>query len=405
MDRASERETQQPGMEREAATNGDGERGSGGRRRERERCRDRHSDRQTDRQTDRQRQRYRERTSDRGLAAILAQDSSCPIPSCMISIPARHGVLLVACLILGVAAGVPRDISNLHPSLVQFLAPALAWIEKEEKENPILRWRHCVELFAGAHEISTAVQGQGLNAIAYDLKYTPCSDWNNIIKNEGFHRAMRLVLEVRPFGTAWAAPVCGPWVFICRHGTGRTVFQPEGDRDVKRVRMSNLMVIHVVIILLVAWYRNLTIFTEQPQGSLMSEFSPMREFISSCMPYSCHTFLGAFGASTPKPVVIRSSTQHIAGLARKRPRDLETLAETKDGKVNGKSSQLKQSAAYPKAFGEAVATIVKKVFEDPSLTEVFWSDAASILAEQVSEEKEKKKKGKKVHKKPSAMRP
>lgn len=144
-----------------------------------------------------------------------------------------------------------------------------------------------------------------MSAIAYDCKYTPFSDWNNIIKNRGFHRALRLVLEVKPFGSVWAAPVCRPWICICLYGIGRTIFELHGDRRSNMVRDFNVMVTHVVIILLVAWYHNLDIFTEQPQGRLMSGLMPMREFIVARLPYSCSTLL-CF-----EPVVIRSTTKDV----------------------------------------------------------------------------------------------
>ena len=271
----------------------------------------------------------------------------------------------------------PRDIHKLHPCRIPFLAPAIVWIEKNE---PVVRWRDCVELFAGQHEITTAVREKGLKGIAYDVKYTPHSDWNNIITDRGFQRALQLVLEVRCFGSVWAAPVCGPWVFICRAGTGRTAWQPEGDRSNKRVKDANVMVIHVVIILLVAWYRNLNMFTEQPQGSLMGEFTPMREFISSCLPLSCSTFLGAFGAPSAKPVLIRSTAMGVQTLARKRPQNLERLADNINGRVNGKSAKLKESSAYPKEFGQYVAAIIKKASLAPSIRELFWDGAANMCA-------------------------
>ena len=142
------------------------------------------------------------------------------------TVPGRWFVAL--CLFQCAAAGLDfvRSLDSLDPMLVPWAISSLEYISQNE---PKKRFRRGVELFVEeASIIISAGKYHHLQAVAYDDKYhDDC--FNNIIKRKGFSRALNLIMEVLPGGNVWAAPVCGPWVFICRKGTGRTKKDAAGD--------------------------------------------------------------------------------------------------------------------------------------------------------------------------------
>lgn len=250
-----------------------------------------------------------------------------------------------------------RSLDDLDTILLPWAIAAQEFIKDNE---PPRRFRQVVELFAGQAEISMAAdQVHHLHTVAFDNKYH-ANGINNIIKRQGFTRAARLIMECLPGASVWAAPVCGPWVFICRKGTQRTKADAHGDLGNPRVRRANVMVMHVVILLLIAWLRNLHLWIEQPVSSLMNYFSPFGEFLRSCVKHNVVTYLGApdFGADTAKPIQVWSSSREVEKLKRNKPKLSKRLVHNADdGSVHGNKSLLKDSSAYPKGFGLAVAHV------------------------------------------------
>ena len=194
-------------------------------------------------------------------------------------------------------------------------------------------------------------------------------------------RAFSLAMRVRPHGTVWGAPKCTDWVFIARHGTGRTKRDPGGNVRVPRVARSNRMTVLVSMLYLLAWMRSCHVFLEHPISSLMVHYSPMQELVSSVMKNSVVTYLGAFKAESVKPVKLWSSTPLIAGLKRTRPSAMAKLVVKKGTSVTGKKDVLRASQAYPNLFGKAVSNIVKKLILEASMDDYFEESMADMLVE------------------------
>jgi hypothetical protein len=215
-----------------------------------------------------------------------------------------------------------------------------------------------VELFAGECAITNGCLGRGLDCKAFDKRFAPIMD---IVTVDGFKLALKYVLSLKPNGCVWAAPECKTWVFIGRKGTGRTSSNPYGHSWKKRIKDANTIADHTIALLTVAWLRGNDFFLEQPTSSLMTYvpyFEALREI---AMKQSCRTYLGSFGARSAKPVDIYSSTDMVKSLARGIPRNMFKLTAGggKSGKrwVTGKRMELSKSAAYPLAFGWAVAAL------------------------------------------------
>ena len=156
----------------------------------------------------------------------------------------------------------------------------------------------------------------------------------------------------------WAAPVCSTWTFIGRATTKRNRLNPAGCSHNNRVRHANRMVICVVILFLCAHARGVHLWLEQPSSTLMDHFSPMMECVRWCLKHKQLVWLSAYGAASSKPLTIWSSSNKVSALSRSKPRSSgpsELFVRGKNGRVTGRQKVLKQSAAYPPAFGHAVA--------------------------------------------------
>ena len=116
----------------------------------------------------------------------------------------------------------------------------------------------------------------------------------------------------------------------------------------------------VVRLLLVAFIRGVQLTIENPLSSLLWMYQPMKTFVHLCCPYQVTTYLGAFGAKTEKGLVLRSSMDSITEVKRKRPKKETLSVRDSNGAVTGKRKDLKQSQAYTRKFGEALATLVKE---------------------------------------------
>ena len=130
-------------------------------------------------------------------------------------------------------------------------------------QEPGVRDLDSLELFSGAMQITRAMQQYGLNSVGYDKKYHK-GDIEDLTSDQGFSRAMSLVLRLKIGGSLWAAPVCSSWTFIGRSSTKRTASRPEGDGFNMRVRNANRMVMLLTMLFLLAVSRGVHCWLEQP---------------------------------------------------------------------------------------------------------------------------------------------
>ncbi len=270
-----------------------------------------------------------------------------------------------------------RSIDRLPPVLVPLLAHMVLIA------GPLLesgqRDLDSVELFAGQQEITKAMLSQGFQSHALDKSYDPLTQ--DLTTAVGFRTALECVCRLRPGGSLWAAPVCSTWGFISRLGTGRSLSNPAGDTNVTRVRNANQQVICVVMLAILAWYRGCHVWVEQPRCSLMAHFSPFQELVAHVLPHRALTHLGAFGASSAKPLQLWSSSPAVHELARPKPKHSEQVLTRRDSRgVHGKRNALCASQAYPKRFGHAVAEVFQHELLGPPATWDFGEEAEAAPA-------------------------
>ena len=198
----------------------------------------------------------------------------------------------------------------------------------------------------------------GQAAVAFDKSYFN-DDTEDITTTRGFNRALRLVLRLKPGASLWAAPVCSSWGFVGRSTTDRSPSNPSGCMFNHRVLNANSMVTIVTVLFLLAYTRGVHCWLEQPTSSLMAAFSPMTEFLTFAMPHRQAVFLGAFGASSQKPLLVWCTSPVVTLLARPKPVHCkQRLCRKVKGRYYGKKADLTGSSAYPAAFGRAVARLM-----------------------------------------------
>ena len=161
--------------------------------------------------------------------------------------------------------------------------------------------------------MTNGVQAQGLQAEAYDKSYDDI--FNDLTTSAGFGVALALVLRIAKHGVLWAAPVCRSWSWMCRSGSKRTELMPGGNSSsTANVEQGNRQARNLTLLFLVAWVRNVNLFLEQPLTSVMKYYTPMKEFLECCMPYSAVSYMQSWGGETSKPLKIWSTTHHVQQL-------------------------------------------------------------------------------------------
>ena len=160
------------------------------------------------------------------------------------------------------------------------------------------------------------------------------------------------------------APECRSWIWCSRSKTFRSKFKPWGDSTKNFVYLANIMVFNLSVLLLVAHIRGVAIFVEQPSSSLLRSYEPFKTFWEYALRHTARTYLGAFGAKTPKPIDIMSNCSDVHKLRRPPPQGLDRLC-SKDSKggVNGKKSMMSSSQSYPSGFGRAVSKVYKNMLK------------------------------------------
>ena len=97
----------------------------------------------------------------------------------------------------------------------------------------------------------------------------------------------------------------------------------------------------ISVLLLVAHIRGVAIFVEQPTSSLLRSFEPFKSFWKYALRHTAPTYLGAFGATTPKPIDIMSNCSEVQKLKRPSPKGLDRLtSKGSNGAVNGKKNMM-----------------------------------------------------------------
>ena len=78
---------------------------------------------------------------------------------------------------------------------------------KLHRLEPKERDLHNVEIFAGQHQLSDALNDVGLRSAPIDILLEP--EWHNILSKKGSKYVLRLIMRIQRGGTVCGAPPCG----------------------------------------------------------------------------------------------------------------------------------------------------------------------------------------------------
>ena len=152
---------------------------------------------------------------------------------------------------------------------------------------------------------------------------------------------------------------------------------------------------------MVCWLRGVHTAIENPLTSLFAQVEPAKTILQWIIGGSLgmKTFLGSFGAPSPKPILLWGSWKGLWALKRSAPTTdqcpirLATLKD--DGSVQGNKRELEESSAYPNEFSKTMALRLDMVFggqaKDCFETEhCIWSSSRRVIEEKILPNVERK---------------
>ena len=221
----------------------------------------------------------------------------------------------------------------------------------------------CIDFFSGDAFLSLGHVELGLRCARFDFLYGEAHD---CLKNEGERAYLDAVTYTEEKCLCWFGTKCSSFLGLCRKQSDRresngwvgNIHRPFVSEGNGMMHMSSLCYF-------LAWATKAIPALEQPTESSMGRVRPMRtvlEFIPNIRRTT--TWLGAYGAPSPKPIQIWHCDEKLVALKRKRPESVKMpvrlCTETKrEGKrtYSGNKKHLVASSAYPRDFGRAVAGV------------------------------------------------
>jgi hypothetical protein len=144
---------------------------------------------------------------------------------------------------------------------------------------------------------------------------------------------------------------------------------PLGNPWAATVRSANIVTSRVALLILMCLAKGIHWIVEQPMSSVMIYIPEFQLIKNTFGIVEVATWMGCFGADSPKATILYSSSQWLTALARKRDKSvtfnhgLDIARHYTDAAGNSKvqgGADLKATQAYPPAFGEAVARAYKE---------------------------------------------
>ena len=124
----------------------------------------------------------------------------------------------------------------------------------------------CGDLFCGAGQVSQTFENAGDAAERFDVKM---GDGYNFLQKDGFYKALGFVIRLATFGIIVAGPPCSYFVYMSAGFHRRTKSCPQANMQESSIVLSNLLVVNVTVLLIVAAMRSCFWLVEQPASSQM----------------------------------------------------------------------------------------------------------------------------------------
>ena len=216
-----------------------------------------------------------------------------------------------------------------------------------------------VEYWAGSGALTKEFIRVGQRCFRLDKAY---SNHHSCSTAEGLRLWLVTLCSVRRGGLIWCGTQCSSFLRMCMSRSKRTAENAYlGDTSRAFVVEGNRQMVVLSIIAFVALLVGVDFILEQPTQSLLPCMEPLKSTLAFIGATRTVTWLGEFGAESPKPLQLLHSSSKYAALARTRPRPSEEkislVEKLPGGKFRGKPDALKKSQVYPERFAAAVVRI------------------------------------------------
>ena len=227
-----------------------------------------------------------------------------------------------------------------------------------------------VEFFSGVATWSDSLRNKGYRVYSYEIAND--SVHCDFLGDAGFLNALGLLFRCKVAAILHFATVCSSWVTINRHTSGRSAMVPLGRQGRPYVAAANTMVSRMCMLIMIGACLGLDWVLEQPISSVM-KYHPRMQVILNMAEIGClrvvneiHTWMGSFGASSPKPTMLIGTPSFLPRLHRKLAKrtfenqETSRTYEDKHGKKRfSGGKRLKETQQYPKGYGSAFAKLME----------------------------------------------
>ncbi len=220
-----------------------------------------------------------------------------------------------------------------------------------------------LEFWAGSGNLTMEHVRLGFSCARFDLAYAPSHDCTS---GSGLRLWLEALCRVQPGGLVWCGTQCSSFLFLCMAQSQRRPANGWwGDESRAFVRSGNAQMLVCSLLVFVADLLGASVVLEQPQMSVLWRLEPLRSVLRWVGAEFTCTWLGQFGAETPKPLRLWHTDIEYRDLRRPRPggqlrRRLVALTTRKGKRFTGRRTGLKQSQVYPPPFAEAVAQVTAR---------------------------------------------
>ena len=237
------------------------------------------------------------------------------------------------------------------------------------------RHYHFVDMFPPHRRGADVFMYKGLQAVSCDIRGH--SENFDITSKDGFLNMLNISLALLPGGLCLAGPPCSLFIFLSQSYHRRSDLRPEGDEEVAKVRMANLIAQNFAVLAEIIMDRHGFIMVEQPANSWMFKLPAMNVLkLKGC--FTVHTWLCEFSHPMLKPTILLTNLPVATMLNRKLTRKqlqerksdpaygmqdgLSYLRHDSKGGVSG-SRRLAETATYPFEFLIAIEEAWAKDFD------------------------------------------
>ena len=233
---------------------------------------------------------------------------------------------------------------------------ALQSLNSHPKEHD----KKCLEYWSGSGMITLFHLRKGMAAKQFDKKHAGEYDCTTPVGLRLWLDA--IVYEAASDATVWIATECSSFSGVCRAVSKRHKNNEYvGDCSRAFVVNGNKQMLVASILFFISWLISLHPIVEQPKPSCMQKARPLKDVLEFTGASCTNTWLGAFGAPTPKPLQLWHPQENIFHrLKRRKPLNkLESLVTTmprtsastrKDMAFTGRKVAMKNSQVYPPRF-------------------------------------------------------